>query len=92
MRLDRLLFFLRLAKSRTLAQKQIEAGHIRVNGERITHCAHPITTGQVLTLVAHGKLRVIRIERMPERRGPPAEAASMICDIQPPVAIDARPD
>jgi len=33
-RLDRWLFFARAVKSRTLAQKLIEAGSIRVNSQR----------------------------------------------------------
>jgi ribosome-associated heat shock protein Hsp15 len=89
MRIDRLLFFLRLAKSRALAQKMVEGGHIRIDGQRVTQCKHSVAVGQALTLVAHGQLRVIRLEQMPERRGPAPEAASMICDIQPPQVIDA---
>ena len=83
MRVDKLLFFLRLAKSRSLAQK-IVAGGIRIEGQRVTDCAHKVSVGQVITLVAHGQLRVIRLEQMPARRGPAPEAAAMICDLQPP--------
>ena len=35
MRLDRYLFFIRLVKSRTLAQGLIEAGHVRLDGKRV---------------------------------------------------------
>lgn len=89
MRIDRLIFFLRLAKSRTLAQKMVEAGHIRLNGARVLSSSQAVAVGQVLTLVAHGALRVIRLERIPVRRGPASEAASMFCDLEPPQVIDS---
>ena len=33
-RIDKWLFFTRMAKSRSLAQAHIQAGHVRINGER----------------------------------------------------------
>lgn len=88
MRIDRLLFFLRLAKSRSLAQKMVEQGNIRVNGARVTQCSQPVGVGHVLTLVTHGSLRVIRLVQIPDRRGPASEAARMFCDVEPPQVID----
>ena len=34
-RMDKWLFFTRIAKSRTLAQGWIEAGHVTVNGDKV---------------------------------------------------------
>jgi len=50
LRIDKLLFFLRFAKSRTLAQGWAEAGHIRVNGRRVEKASLPIVTGDVITM------------------------------------------
>ncbi|MBJ7389163.1 MAG: RNA-binding S4 domain-containing protein, partial [Sphingomonadaceae bacterium] len=47
MRIDKLLFFLRFAKSRTLAQNWAETGRIRVNGRRVEKGSLPITIGDV---------------------------------------------
>jgi ribosomal 50S subunit-recycling heat shock protein len=33
-RIDRFLFFIRLVKSRTLAQAVIDTGHVRIDGKR----------------------------------------------------------
>ena len=58
MRLDRLLFNLRFAKSRTLAQRWIAEGHIRRNGERVLRQDLGVTPGDVLTLPLRGRVLV----------------------------------
>jgi ribosome-associated heat shock protein Hsp15 len=73
-RLDRYLFFIRLLKSRTLAQALIEQGHVRVDGKRVDKTAADIQIGQVIALPLHGKVHVIRVTAMPSRRGPAPEA------------------
>ena len=50
MRLDKLLWFLRLARTRTRAQAWIAEGHIRRNGQRVERQDLPVTAGDVLTL------------------------------------------
>lgn len=74
MRIDKLLWFLRLAKSRSLAQAMAEEGHIRINGRRVERAHQPTRTGDVLVLPLPGGVRVIEIVSLPERRGPAAEA------------------
>ena len=74
MRIDRLLWFLRLAASRSMAQKWALAGHIRVNGRRVTKPSTAIAQGDVLTLPMRSHVRVIEILALPGRRGPAAEA------------------
>jgi ribosome-associated heat shock protein Hsp15 len=74
MRLDRLLWFLRFARSRSLAQRWIAEGHIRRNGERVTRQDQAIAVGDVLTLPLRSKVLPIEIIALPIRRGPAAEA------------------
>ena len=74
MRLDRLLFTLRFAKSRTLAQRWIAEGHIRRNGERVTRQDLEVAVGDVLTLPLRSRVLVIELLALPARRGPPADA------------------
>jgi ribosome-associated heat shock protein Hsp15 len=73
-RLDRYLFFIRLAKSRTLAQGLIEAGHVRVDGKRVVKTSEDVMVGQVIALPLRGEVRVLRVVSLPARRGPPSEA------------------
>lgn len=84
-RLDKWLFFSRAAKSRTLAQKLIEAGSVRVNSTRTVHSDHQVGPGDVLTMTLGKRLLVWRILGSGTRRGPPAEAASLYEDLTPDV-------
>jgi ribosome-associated heat shock protein Hsp15 len=74
MRLDKLLWYLRLAKSRALAQQRIETGHIRINGRRIERSAQGVAIGDVITLPLGERVQVIEVLALPIRRGPAPEA------------------
>lgn len=83
-RLDKWLFFSRAVKSRTLAQKLIETGAIRVNSERTERSDHKVGAGDVLTMTIHNQLRVWRILDAGTRRGPATEAQGLYEDLSPP--------
>lgn len=74
MRLDRYLFFIRLVKSRTLAQGLIEAGHVRIDGRHAIKTADEVHVGSVIALPLRGRVRVLRVMALPARRGPASEA------------------
>jgi ribosome-associated heat shock protein Hsp15 len=74
MRIDKLLWFLRLARTRTIAQGMAEEGHMRINGRRVDRAHQKVSAGDVLTLPSHPGVRVIEILALPARRGPPPEA------------------
>ena len=74
MRLDRYLFFIRLVKSRTLAQGLIEQGHVRIDGKRVEKPSEEVRVGSVIALPLHGQVRILRVTSLPARRGPAAEA------------------
>lgn len=74
MRLDKLLWYLRFAKTRPIAQAMAEEGHIRLNGRRVDRSAQRIGVGDVLTLPLPLGVRVIEVLALPERRGPASEA------------------
>lgn len=83
-RLDKWLFFARAVKSRTLAQKAIEAGHVRVNSERTLDSDHKVGAGDVLTMTLNQRLLVWRIRDPGARRGPASEAMGLYEDLSPP--------
>ncbi len=83
-RLDKWLFFSRAVKSRTLAQKLVESGAVRVNSERTERTDHRVGAGDVLTMTVHSRLLVWRILDPGTRRGPAAEAATLYEDLSPP--------
>ncbi|MCJ2179925.1 RNA-binding S4 domain-containing protein [Novosphingobium album (ex Hu et al. 2023)] len=74
MRIDKLLWYLRLAKTRPVAQAMAEDGHMRLNGRRIERAHQRISTGDVLTVPFGAGVRVIEIVELPARRGPAPEA------------------
>jgi ribosome-associated heat shock protein Hsp15 len=75
-RLDKLLWFLRLARTRARAQAWIGEGHIRRNGSRVERKDQTVAIGDVLTLPLPRTVLVIELTALPARRGPPAEAQS----------------
>jgi ribosome-associated heat shock protein Hsp15 len=73
-RIDRFLFFIRLVKSRTFAQAVIETGYVRIDGKRVEKPSEDVHVGSTIALPLHGKVRVLRVLDLPERRGPAPEA------------------
>jgi ribosome-associated heat shock protein Hsp15 len=74
LRIDKLLWFLRLAPSRTLAHDWVSEGHFRINGRRIEKPSAAVGVGDVLTVPARSGVRVIELIAVPARRGPAEEA------------------
>lgn len=82
-RLDKWLWHARVTKSRTLAQKLVESGAVRVNGRRVTGPDTRVGPGDGLTIQIHGRLRVLKVLGLAERRGAPTVAAALYEDISP---------
>ena len=81
MRIDRFLFFIRLVKSRTLAQAIVDEGHVRIDGKRVEKSSEEVRIGSVVALPLHDKVRVLRVLALPERRGPPPEARACYAEV-----------
>lgn len=80
-RLDKWLWFARLVKSRTLAAKLVENGHVRVNAVRTDNPAKAVRPGDVLTVALDRDVQVLRILACGERRGPYPEARLLYADL-----------
>lgn len=74
MRLDMFLWYARLAKTRVVAQTMAAEGRLRLDGRAIDRAHVPVRVGTVLTFAHHGRVRVLRVEALPRRRGPAPEA------------------
>jgi ribosome-associated heat shock protein Hsp15 len=74
LRIDRFLFFIRLVKSRTLAQSVIAAGHVRIDGKRVEKPSDEVRAGSVVALPLNDRVRILRVLSLPSRRGPASEA------------------
>jgi ribosome-associated heat shock protein Hsp15 len=73
-RIDRFLFFIRLARSRTLAQHIIDEGHVRIDGKRVEKPSEDVRVGSIVALPLREQVRILKVLALPERRGPAAEA------------------
>ena len=83
-RVDQWLWFTRIVKSRTLAADLVVAGKVRVNSNKIEKPAYTLKIGDVVTVAAHSRVRILKVVALGSRRGPPAEAALLIEDLTPP--------
>jgi ribosome-associated heat shock protein Hsp15 len=73
-RIDRFLHCIRLVKSRTLAQSVIDSGYVRIDGKRVEKPSEDVRIGSVVALPLHGRVRILKVLALPERRGPADEA------------------
>lgn len=83
-RLDKWLWYARLARTRTLAQKLAVSGQVRINRERTDSASQPVKVGDVLTVALPGGVRVLKIVDTGARRGPAPEARLLYDDLSPP--------
>lgn len=80
-RLDRLLVYLRFARTRSRAEALIGDGHLRLNGVRVMRVSEQIGSGDVLTIPLGNAVRIVEILSLPQRRGSPALAKSHYRDL-----------
>lgn len=96
-RLDKWLWFARVAKSRTLAATLVTAGKVRVNRVRTVKASHSVKPGDVVTINVGPRVRVLKVLQPGTRRGPATEARGLFDELTPPregsllAASDARP-
>ena len=76
-RLDKWLWFARIAKSRTLAAQLVQDGKVRVNRAKVAKPSHAVRPDDVLTVVIRGNIQVLKVLAPGARRGPPAEARQL---------------
>lgn len=73
-RIDRLLVYLRFARTRSAAQTMINAHALRRNTNHVRRGAEPARIGDVLTVALGERVQVIKLLALPDRRCPPALA------------------
>lgn len=81
MRLDKFLWFARLAKTRSAAQAIAASGHLRIDSRPVDRAHAAIRAGQVIAFAQGPAVRVLRIVALPVRRGPAPEARNCYTDL-----------
>jgi ribosome-associated heat shock protein Hsp15 len=82
LRLDKFLWFARIVKTRALAQTLAEQGRIRIGGRVVDRAHSPVRVGDVMSFAQRGAVRVLRVEQLPVRRGPPVEARALYTELE----------
>ena len=90
-RLDKWLWHARFFKTRSLATREVQAGHVRLNGTRVVKPAVSVGQGDVLTFAQGDLIRVVRLLAPGQRRGPASEAQALYDDLSPPPLPGAAP-
>ncbi len=90
-RLDKWLWRARFFKTRTLAAKLCNGGHVRSGGNAITKAHHLVRIGDVLTFAQGRYIRVVKVLALGTRRGPATEARTLYEDLKPPETSQAMP-
>ncbi|MHB9881170.1 RNA-binding S4 domain-containing protein [Pacificimonas sp. ICDLI1SI03] len=80
-RVDKFLWFSRLTKTRSEAQKLAESRRLRIDGRVVTRASATVRIGSVLAFTRAGAVRIVRVEALAERRGPFAMARSLYSDL-----------
>ena len=75
-RIDKWLWHARMVRTRSDAAALAEAGHVRLNGKRVTAPSQPVRVGDVVTLALDRSVRVLEVagllrtaRRRPAARG-----------------------
>jgi len=91
-RLDKWLWFARQVKTRSLAQKMISSGKVRVNAEKITLSKKLIGADDVLTITLPRDIKILKIIECGTKRGPYEFAKTLYEDLTPPKPVFKKDD
>lgn len=83
-RIDKWLWFARVAKSRSLAARLVSEGAVRINRIKATKPSDSVKPGDVVTVTVRHHVRVLEVKLPGDRRGPAPEAATLFADLTPP--------
>ena len=80
-RIDKWLWHARMVRTRSDASALTHAGHVRLNGRRVTAASQPVRIGDVVTLALDRVVRVVQVEGYCEKRGDAAAARALYRDL-----------
>jgi len=74
-----------VVRTRTAAAALVNAGNVRLNGERITAASRPVKSGDVVTIALDRAVRIMKVTGFAERRGD-ADAARLLYEDLTPIS------
>jgi ribosome-associated heat shock protein Hsp15 len=85
-RLDKWLWCVRVAKTRTQAAALVSSGKVRVNRVKTDKPAHAVKIGDVITASVGPRVRVLAVKGIGERRGSAEVARTLFDDLTAPAS------
>jgi len=82
-RIDKWLWHARVVRTRTSAASLVDAGHVRLNGERVSAASRPVKVGDVVTVALDRTVRIMKVTGFAERRGDADAARVLFEDLTP---------
>ncbi len=80
-RLDKWLWHARFFRTRGIATAEVAAGHVRVNGVKVSKPGRAVGAGDTLTFAQGAQIRLVRVLATTVRRGPATEAQQLYLDL-----------
>ena len=80
-RIDRWLWHARIVRTRLAAASLAAAGHVRVNGARVTAPSSAVRCGDVVTITLDGGVRVLKVSGFSPRRGDAAATVGLYTEL-----------
>jgi ribosome-associated heat shock protein Hsp15 len=88
LRLDKWLWFARLARTRSLAARLCAESRVSIGGRDGVKPHQPVRIGDVVVVELPHQRRRLIVRALGERRGPPAEAKLLYEEPSPPVMLE----
>ena len=82
-RIDKWLWHARVVRTRTSAAALVDAGQVRLNGERVTATSRAVKAGDVVTVALDRTVRIMKVAGFAERRGDADAARVLFEDLTP---------
>ena len=83
-RIDKWLFFARIVKSRSMAQKLVEGSGVSLNGSPCKTASQTVKPADRLEVRLDRHVRYLEVVKPGDRRGPAPEAKTLYVDHTPP--------
>ena len=91
-RIDKWLWHARVVRTRTSAASLVDAGQVRLNGERVGANSQPVKAGDVVTVALDRTVRIMKVTGFAQRRGDADAARVLYEDLTPKPVSAPAPD
>jgi ribosome-associated heat shock protein Hsp15 len=92
-RIDKWLWHARMVRTRSAAAALVDAGLVRLNGERVTAASRLVRVDDVLTVALDRQVRILKVAGFAERRGDAEAGRALYSELTPqkPAAASESP-